>query len=193
LYLGFAEKVFFSKGFNQATMDDVAETAEYSKGTLYLYFKSKEDLYFAIFLRGMNMLLEKIKKQLDENVSGLENLKIMGRTFVNFAFEKTNYMEAMISFENKEFSSGAADDNIDTLLAIETPISLLNEQVENGIKDGSLRSDFDALTLATTLWSQTLGILTVINKKNKVIEKQGISIDDLIAMHFQTLINGIKK
>ena len=43
-----AEEVFFSKGFEKSTMDDVAEKAELSKGTLYLYFKSKEELLIGI-------------------------------------------------------------------------------------------------------------------------------------------------
>ena len=40
-----AEKVFFEKGLKYSTMDDVAEEAELSKGTLYLYFKNKEELF----------------------------------------------------------------------------------------------------------------------------------------------------
>ena len=43
--LNAAERVFFSKGHKNSTMDDVAEEAELSKGTLYLYFKSKEGFY----------------------------------------------------------------------------------------------------------------------------------------------------
>ncbi|MCK5408322.1 MAG: helix-turn-helix transcriptional regulator, partial [Candidatus Krumholzibacteria bacterium] len=39
-----AERVFFSKGWQAATMDDVAEAVELSKATLYLYFKNKEEL-----------------------------------------------------------------------------------------------------------------------------------------------------
>ena len=37
-----AEKVFFKKDLDSATMDDVANEAELSKGTLYIYFKSKK-------------------------------------------------------------------------------------------------------------------------------------------------------
>ncbi len=43
--LGAAKEVFFSKGLMSATMDEIAEKAELSKGTLYLYFASKEELY----------------------------------------------------------------------------------------------------------------------------------------------------
>jgi len=46
-----AEGVFTRKGFSDARMDDIAEETGLSKGTLYLYFKSKEDLVIAILDR----------------------------------------------------------------------------------------------------------------------------------------------
>lgn len=49
--LNAAEEVFTSKGFDEARMDDIAEQTGLSKGTLYLYFKSKDDLIIAILDR----------------------------------------------------------------------------------------------------------------------------------------------
>jgi AcrR family transcriptional regulator len=46
-----AEKVFSHKGLDQARMDDIAEGTGLSKGTLYLYFKSKEELIIALLDR----------------------------------------------------------------------------------------------------------------------------------------------
>src|SRR4030067_3838454 len=46
--LSAAEKVFAAKGFFPSTMSEIAETAEFGTGTLYKYFKSKEDLYFTL-------------------------------------------------------------------------------------------------------------------------------------------------
>jgi AcrR family transcriptional regulator len=40
-----ARKVFSNKGFNTATMEEIASEAELSPGTLYLYFKNKEELH----------------------------------------------------------------------------------------------------------------------------------------------------
>ena len=51
-----AEHLFFKKGVEDTTMDDVAEAAEFSKGTLYLYFKNREDIYHGIYHRGMEVL-----------------------------------------------------------------------------------------------------------------------------------------
>ncbi|MGH2569187.1 MAG: TetR/AcrR family transcriptional regulator, partial [Bacteroidota bacterium] len=54
--LNAAQRVFFEKGLQTATMDEIAEVAELSKGTLYLYYKSKEDLYLAVMIRGLEIL-----------------------------------------------------------------------------------------------------------------------------------------
>jgi AcrR family transcriptional regulator len=51
-----AKKVFSEKGFNKATMDDIAGQAELSPGTLYLYFKNKEELYASLSLRILQYL-----------------------------------------------------------------------------------------------------------------------------------------
>ena len=53
-----AERIFFSKGFEHATMNDVAEEAELSKGALYLYFHSKNELCMAILQRSLHILRE---------------------------------------------------------------------------------------------------------------------------------------
>jgi len=46
-----AKRVFSDKGFNRATMEDIAREAELSPGTLYLYFKNKEELYASLSVR----------------------------------------------------------------------------------------------------------------------------------------------
>ena len=56
-----AEQVFTKKGFDQTRMDDIAEETSLSKGTLYLYFKSKDDLIIAI----LDRIFQGVFKQLD--------------------------------------------------------------------------------------------------------------------------------
>lgn len=58
-----AQKIFFEKGLPAATMDEIAEAAELSKGTLYLYYKSKEDLYLAVTMRVPNSFTRCSNKQ----------------------------------------------------------------------------------------------------------------------------------
>ena len=51
-----AKRIFKEKGFGRATMEDIAKEAELSPGTLYLYFKNKEDLYASLSLRILQYL-----------------------------------------------------------------------------------------------------------------------------------------
>jgi len=51
-----AKRVFTEKGFNKATMEDIAKEAELSPGTLYLYFKNKDELYASLSLRILHYL-----------------------------------------------------------------------------------------------------------------------------------------
>jgi len=56
-----AKRVFSLKGFNKATMEDIANEAELSPGTLYLYFKNKDELCASLSLRILQYLNIKLK------------------------------------------------------------------------------------------------------------------------------------
>ncbi len=56
-----ARELFSLKGFEQTTMAEVAQSAEIAAGTIYLYFKSKEELFYALIQEGMRELLFKLK------------------------------------------------------------------------------------------------------------------------------------
>ena len=48
--------MFFSKGLRDTTIDDIARAAELARGTIYLYFESKEEIYATVLEEGMDML-----------------------------------------------------------------------------------------------------------------------------------------
>ena len=65
-----AKRVFSERGFSKTTMEDIAGEAELSPGTLYLYFKNKDELYASLSLRilqYMNIRLGDVKKEKGSN------------------------------------------------------------------------------------------------------------------------------
>ena len=62
-----AEELFFSKGYDKTTMDDISLKSEYSKRTVYTYFKSKEEIYHHIILKGFLLLKQYIKDALSRD------------------------------------------------------------------------------------------------------------------------------
>jgi TetR/AcrR family transcriptional regulator len=186
-----AEKIFFTRGFDNATMDDVAEEAELSKATLYLYFKSKEDLHFAICIRALLILIGMFKEAVSDSKSAFENLLEIGKTYVAFAHKHTSYFKAMLHFESKELHG---TDCSSCLLGDEDncPLMFLIETIRKGQNDKSVRSDISAEIMGHILWSQTTGVLQVASVKKCDILKEKITAESLIYSHFEILKTGIK-
>ncbi len=55
-----AKRVFTQRGFEKSTMEDIAREAELSPGTIYLYFKSKDELYASLCLRVLRFINVKV-------------------------------------------------------------------------------------------------------------------------------------
>jgi AcrR family transcriptional regulator len=83
--LSAAEKVFASKGFFSTTMSDIAREAEFGTGTLYKYFKSKEELYFTLIDEKVEEINPLVKAELSQKTSAVERIKkVLGLQFEFF-------------------------------------------------------------------------------------------------------------
>src|SRR3974390_679413 len=60
-----ARSVFARKGFNHATVDDIAEAAGVAKGTIYLYFPSKREIYLETLRQGLVALQEEVRQSME--------------------------------------------------------------------------------------------------------------------------------
>lgn len=101
--LGAAEKLFFARGYDNVTMDDIAKAVELNKATIYLYFKDKESLYFTIVLRGITILNAWVRESEGKAESGSEKLWEIGRAYSAFAKEYADYNRAYNYFYSGRF------------------------------------------------------------------------------------------
>ena len=168
-----AEKVIFTKGYEKSTMDDIAAESELSKGTLYLYFKSKEEVYISIIYRGMKVLRRLFEEAVDSETIGLEKVRAVGEAYNKFHLENRNYYDALMHYSAMEIdidTLGAAGAELKAFMENKEIMSVLVTALKDGIKDGSVRSDLDPEKTAIILWGQTSGILQLVTTKGKVIK-----------------------
>jgi len=163
-----AERVFFSKGVNIATMDDVAGEAELSKGTLYLYFKSKQELYLGINQRGFDILGKMFLKAIKNKKTGLEKIKAMGYAYFEFAKKYPDYYKAMMYFENSGIDF-PGDEVIFKQFRTSgfRVLHFVEDIIQEGKDDDSIVSSLNAEKLAFLLWGQTSGVIQIIAKIDK--------------------------
>jgi TetR/AcrR family transcriptional regulator len=168
-----AEKVIFSKGYAVSTMDDVAEAAELSKGTIYLYYKTKEELYYAITLRGLKILTTLFQRAFEEGKNGLEKTFSIGRAFLRFSTDHPNYFNALGFYEMHEPDCSDADSFICKCddAGFES-LNIFIQAIKIGTVDGSIRPDLDPVKTALLLWGQTAGIIQLVSKKGDHLQKR---------------------
>ncbi len=184
-----AEKVFFSKGYEGSSMDDVAKEAELSKGTLYLYFHSKEDLYAAIVERAAIIMNKLFSEAVVDQPDGLSKTKAIGKAFNSFFSDYPDYHDALMFDQNKltQLDCGCLNE----IAALETK-KKSNEifigAIKEGIADGSIRKDLDPVLTAMILWGQTMGILQLVKNKGSVLTKIFlVDTDAIMDKHFELL------
>jgi len=86
-----AEKLFFSKSYDEVSMDDIAKAIKLNKATLYRYFSSKEALFFTVVLRGVKIEHEMLQRSLTQEGNGLERLFKLGMVYYDFARQYPDY------------------------------------------------------------------------------------------------------
>jgi TetR/AcrR family transcriptional regulator len=188
-----AEKVFFSKGFDLSTMDDVAEEAELSKGTLYLYFKSKEDLHMAVARKSIRILRAITLKATEGEGNALQKLGRMGRATVEFSRTDPDRMRSIMTLEEIEpqaLSITAAD--LQNMIYKESTVGTVMQLVELGVEEKVIRADVPAFLVAHTLWMTVLSVVRFVTMKPGLFEALELSQDQILESHFELVLNGIK-
>jgi AcrR family transcriptional regulator len=186
-----AERIFFKKGLENASMDEVAAEAELSKGTLYLYFKSRDDLRFALFMRGMDGLMKMMNEELSGENDGYHNLIRLAGSFIRFSRDYPDYFNLFMHFESRRMKDLNIDhDRLIAYLREQSPLALVSEYVKRGIEDGSLRDDISPEMFSATLWSQMLGVLMILNKKTDLYEIFNLEADEILRTHLILVSEG---
>ncbi|MBU1671407.1 MAG: TetR family transcriptional regulator [Actinobacteria bacterium] len=152
-----AFQVFSAKGYNNATVDDIARQAGVSKGTCYQYFSGKEEIFVACMDRTMDKLIADANAAVEDTYDVVARMGIKGLTFIS-KFKDVQFMFIGLYSEivggNERLRKKSADlfHRIATFLA---------EDIDVGIEQKVFRK-MDSITVAYAL----IGIATSIGNRD---------------------------
>lgn len=89
-----ARKIFLQKGYEKASMRNIANEINYSPGILYFHFKDKTEIFQELNKEGFSLLVSKLKV-LNSVADPFERLKATGRVFIQFSQENRDYYNLM--------------------------------------------------------------------------------------------------
>lgn len=177
-----AEELFFRQGLQQTTMDQVAAATELSKGTLYLYFRSKDDLYLAINVRAKRVMRTLLEAALAKQpqASGLEQILALGEAFIAFSRDYADYAQVVQDCQIPEgellevnaYAREAHEHG-------ERSLELLVAALAAGQRDGSVSAQLEPFPTALLLWAQLSGLLQLQAAKGAYFAARGIQPEAL--------------
>jgi len=155
-----SKRVFLSKGVSEATIKDIAEEAELSPGTLYIYFKNKDELYSSIsirMLKHLNLGLQRVKERTEithaERIVAVKEALFEAYEIDPPIFITLSHLQASETLEN------ISPDLLDQIMGLSRQsLDTLADIFGKRMNDGSIQ-EFDPQRLALILWALFSGLV----------------------------------
>ena len=169
-----AEKLFFERGYDNVTMDEIADEAEVNKALLYYYFKNKEALFFAVDLRGVKILHEMYVKCSNLDVDGYTKIKSMIQSLFEFSKDYPNYFR-IYRYAGTERFQMSDNEDAKELVDLTTGIwRIMVEAILQGMKDGTIRKDVDPVEMSIYINVMSMSALNIDMGFKLILEGRGI-------------------
>lgn len=199
--LNAAESVFAKKGFSFATMDDVSEEAQFSKATIYHYFKSKKEIFFEIMLKSLDEMNVELKRIQERNTSACGKLKEIVRFTFDFFERKENiyriflmereFMQKFFSFMEEKQKQAASNQDLEYIkkynIKKKVLVDMLHQTLEEGMQSGEFRK-MDVTDTATAFTSLVHGFYFT-----RFWREKKYDLEDCTNLIHSIFLGGIKK
>lgn len=162
--LNAAREVFFQQGIRNATIDAIAARAQVAKGTVYIYFRSKETILATLLLEGLDSLNRRLEKAYAAAPPEAEaRLRALAAAYLAFYHHERDYFRLMMAFDQGQFRESIRPDMYETILHRSLDgLHWLVRGIEQGIAEGRLAPG-NPRHLAGAAWAALNGVLVLIS------------------------------
>ena len=188
-----AREVFMSKGFQEATIEEIAQKTELSKGTIYLYFQSKEEIYISLMHEGSQILYGMLKTAVEADLPADTLLRRLGRAYVQFYLEYTQYFRMLFLY----YSSSALHEKISPELCekceqqAKQSLELVTGVIQKGMNEGIFKP-CNPWEMAILLWSSQNGIILLGERGDDQVLKLGTSLERIHDLFVESMLTSLK-
>ena len=184
-----ATLMFLEDGYEKTSIRNIAEKIEYSPATIYLYFKDKDELFFAIHNIGFQKLLKEMEKA-NKIKNPLKRLHAIGVIYIEFALSNPEYYDLMFIMRAPMNALKEKHGDEQCWTYGETTFGILTATVTECIEQKLVRIK-DPVMASMYTWSSVHGLVSlkirdrfkVMNLDEPQIKKMLLqSLDELIGL-----------
>ena len=186
-----AKRVFTKKDFNRATMEDIAKEAEVSPGTIYLYFKNKDELFVSLSLRILQFLCIRVEHvESEEGADALVKLdKLIEAMYDVYDFDPRNIIHIFHLKSNDILKNLSPKMVIEIKKMLKKSMKSIAGIFKEGIEKGVI-VDRHPVVLAEIFWSLFSGIV-LWESNRKIFNGNKDNLKQTIGIAFEIFQNGI--
>lgn len=187
-----AKDLFFDKGYHGTRIEMIAERAGVSVGTVYLYYKSKMELFKAIQNEGLDILIKMIEETLSwPGMTALARMSAIAFTYFRFYQEYREYFDiiAVVSATPEELKE--TETEVSRIIDGKTYnlLKLIEGVVKEGVEKGEL-SSVDTWKVTNVYWGLLDGLI-IMSERHNLKNVVGVELEELVKTALEMTYYGI--
>ncbi len=188
-----AKRVFSVKGFSKATMEDIAKEAELSPGTLYLYFKNKDELYASLSLRILQYLLIRLEHvNAEPDLTPEQLIKSLKETMYDVYEFDPLILVNMFHLQSSEALKNLTPELLSEIRDLsKNSLNTMAKIFEKGISSGAF-VEKKPLVFSDIVWALFSGIV-LWDESKRIFNEESNSLKETLEIAFEIFAQGIKK
>lgn len=187
-----AEACFSEKGFESTTMQEISDGAELSKATLYLYFKSKEELYLTVCTQGLEQFGETLQEAVGREARPEDRVKAVYRAYIEQSLRDPMMFRVLQDTFIERTRRNISEDVIRKINGIIRGwLEYGSRLVREGVERGVFRQGLDTYGLSVAAWRMATGLIELaLLKEPQVADLEGMG--ELFETSIELLVEGAR-
>jgi AcrR family transcriptional regulator len=188
-----ARKLFFDRGFKSVTVDSIAAKAGVSKGSIYLYFDSKEEIYAQVLITDNIELNKNIKIFSTREASAAELLLEFSQIYINYFLDHNELFRILMTFMlQTEQMNLTQEQNTELIRTTNDNIKVISTIIQKGIDSGEFTPIIDIRQAQNAIWGLFNGIISLYLFMGNPA-KRADRIHSMVKDSLNIFIKGLKK
>jgi AcrR family transcriptional regulator len=193
LILKSARTLFFKKSFNKVTVDEIAKCSELGKGSIYLYFNSKEEIYAQILLNDIDNFNKQVSVLFDKKNTAAGLLVEFSCIYVDFFLNDSELFRILMTYMLQPAKMNLTDKlNSQILGANIRSINTIGKILQLGILSKEFPADINLKQNQNAIWGLLNGIISLYIFSGAQMKRRE-RIYSTIKLALEVFIKGLKK
>lgn len=188
-----ARTLFFKKGFNNVTVDEIAKVSELGKGSIYLYFNSKEEIYAQILLNDIEDFNERVSVLFNKDTQSAELLVDFSCIYVDFFLNDGELFRILMTYMLQPNQMNLTKElNLQIFTTNANSIAVIGKILQRGIDSGEFSADIDLKQNQNAIWGLLNGVISLYIFLGEPIKRRE-RIKSTIKLALEVFVKGLKK